>query len=248
MDIIIENNLLYDTHNMGLRLGNIGDGNITIRNNTFLCEITLNFIPEKNLSKFKFYNNVLAGALQSIPADSLFPYYDQISKGGNIIRKIRTAIDRYTENYPIAYFENGFFKDYTGRNFVPVSSSPAVGFAEPAQATVFDILGNARDGAPDAGCYEYLVENMIGRGAASGDMTQIQIDVAVDALGRWINIKSENKIDRVSVCDMAGNVIRDYNHGGYIDTHLAGAGIFIVTAESAGESVRKAFLHAPMFR
>ncbi|MHC4526379.1 MAG: putative Ig domain-containing protein, partial [Planctomycetota bacterium] len=122
---------------------------------------------------FSLYNNVIVGkvlfldgaAPDNFVGNIMWSLQDngvwQSSSPGNIVVNPGDSSQPDYFESSGSFFVGGANFTYALRHelnltnaFQLAEDSPGIGYADPASATAADILGNPRDGAPDAGCYE----------------------------------------------------------------------------------------------
>ncbi len=203
-NMLIENNLIYDSVGTTNSLFDDLRRNITVRNNTFVgahyagCSranwygTAASFnakYPDVGVQNLKVYNNVFVGTanmkstLKNYEENNniFFSFKDSgsylsNSPGSNsiVIYGPSGFNPGYNENYfedsGVFFVGGALFDQYSytrasdGEHshkqnlndaYKLADGSDGIGFADPAQATATDLLGNPRDAQPDAGCYEY---------------------------------------------------------------------------------------------
>jgi len=158
-NVTIENNLTvgeltFITANMV--------GNININNNTFYGGSAIFYMSSSSSNCIidNMYNNIMGDIIIQVDRD---PCYTQIvNHGNNIFGKTplwyggpsHTFVINGTEiaNYPIL----SLFVNTAANDFNLVLNPLTVNAGNATYAPATDILGNARVGAPDIGCYEYI--------------------------------------------------------------------------------------------
>ncbi|MCJ7730635.1 MAG: putative Ig domain-containing protein, partial [Sedimentisphaerales bacterium] len=200
--ITIEDNLIYgsgdtwsihlsDTNNLKL-INNtiIGDANgyaLIFRSNTRISVMANNII-----NKVDFYDADIN--------DMDYENYNIINKWWVHIPVGYVQGEHTVELGSDQLFANLFF-DSANDDYRLASGSVAIDFANPIYAPATDILRNSRVGAPDAGCYEYVVSDpnnhapvleTIGNKSVSENSLLIFIVTATDADGNPITYLAQS--------------------------------------------------------
>ncbi len=143
---LIENNLIYGNF-LGRSVNVEGGDNMTFRNNTCVARTTSSIISNGvafsgDCTGIQIHNNIFQNTgvtLGSVSASCNI--YENLLAGspgsGSLV------------NTTVA------FANESSNDFTLTANSVAVDFGDSANAPATDLLGNARDAAPDAGCYEY---------------------------------------------------------------------------------------------
>ncbi len=164
-NVLIENNLckglIGSGHMISLTSGCLSG---TIRHNTCVSGSTQIAIKSNTIGGevFDIYNNLITSSLTIglVAGDTVNVHNNVIGvytdyDGGSLPETNHS----YSE-YPMAEeTRNAIFVDYDNGDYQLKKISSPVGFAAPNHAPATDILGNLRDAAPDAGCYEYVTSD-----------------------------------------------------------------------------------------
>jgi len=181
-NMLVENNLVYKTSDFRgtqwwVEFIDVGP-NCVFRNNTFVDSTVMVFAQNADGSGLSIHNNVFTGGLElnNYGASASGPgrtKWDRVSEGNNIYGRLiakgcgyQCSYDSFssTSNSIVGtsfaigtFFATGAAHyPYDGTYPYQLSgNSLAVDFGNAAYAPAVDLLGAARVGAPDAGCYEY---------------------------------------------------------------------------------------------
>jgi len=205
-NVTIANNLIYDTTDYAMYFGAepLGSAvatytNIDILNNT--CYYG-NMLHLRNYTQIEnFYNNIVTTL--SIDAGK----NAWIVNHGNNIFATRPGYGGPTYPFTVNGSEaiatnlNALFNDPSAYDFTLAAGSAAINFGNATYAPTTDRDGNARVGAPDAGCYEYVssesgnhapvLEN-IGSKSVNENATLTFTISATDADGDTITYSAQN--------------------------------------------------------
>jgi hypothetical protein len=207
-NILIENNLVYDAHNNYTVRLHCGQGpNCIVRNNTFVGKI---YTGKENtylrystlmMGDYPFYNNVVVGSSGGSGTQATGNVVFHSSSLDNTTNKVFYS---GTGTIPMIFEQSGAFfvgsSDFTlasnhGRDltdaFKLAAGSAAINYGTAGKAPATDILGNARDAQPDAGCYEF--------GATGMDNFQLPT----------VNIQHPNKNIQHGIYDLNGKKVRE---------------------------------------
>jgi len=185
-DMLVENNLVFKTPGYSRVMWwpefiDVGPRCI-FRNNTFLLSCWIYFAQNADGSGLSIHNNVFAGGLtldnfgttttlRTQTCAQSRAKWDFVSEGNNIFRSLNANGNGYicsfskfaeTSNSIVAgnssYFAVGsFFESRDGEYpYQLAQNSPAIGFGDPANTAMTDLLGQTRDTTPDVGCYERI--------------------------------------------------------------------------------------------
>ena len=155
-----------------------GTTNFNLFNNTMIGAMLVRNIAPPPLEITNMYNNLISYLALDVDG-GCNPRI--INHGNNIFGSNPNGTGGPT--YPfvvngterVNYDINSLFVDTANDDFRLAPGSVAIDFGNPSYGPAIDILGNARVGAPDAGCYEY--------GAISSTATgDINSDGSVDAI------------------------------------------------------------------
>ena len=154
-NIVVENNLMYSAG-----LDSAGAWEVSI-----LGEVTCSFINNTIIGSFlvraktelTMKNNIMNIVDFELNKDDppTIVYEDY-----NLIRTWWVSMPGYEQgaNTTAVSTEGAFealFANHGGEDFTLAADSTGIDFGDSADAPVLDVLGNARDETPDAGCYEY---------------------------------------------------------------------------------------------
>ena len=172
-DMLVENNVFYDGQNWSEFI-DLGE-NCVFRNNTFGEYVNMVFAQNADGSGLSIYNNIFAANFQLSNYDAskndsqqqARANWDAVNEGNNIYTKLVAPGNGYLWTFSefsassnsliFSSLPTGtFFESKSGSNaFQLCQGSAAIDFSNSSQAPATDLLGNARIGQPDAGCYEF---------------------------------------------------------------------------------------------
>ena len=140
-----------------------GVTNLNVYNNVFVGYVSFS----GELGSFNENNNIFYAVLDGTTwlttprgNNSIIVYNvdDDYFEGSGKFFVGGDAFDQYSYTHPgyiDTYNVGASHKQNLNDAYQLASGSDAIGFADPACAPAADLLGNPRDAAPDAGCYEY---------------------------------------------------------------------------------------------
>jgi hypothetical protein len=225
-NVTVENNLVRGTIIWGSMQGNINFNNNTMYGGNELMMVIPKF---SNFIIDNMFNNIFPGNYGGtnsgfcISKDDSSYYARVINHGNNIFGTNPNGqggpsypfIVNGTElvNYNIdSLFINAANNDF---NLAPLSA--AINFGNSTYAPATDILGNARHGLPDAGCYEYNHAPVLG---TIGDKTVDENSplsftvTATDADGDPITYSAQNLPSGATFVSQTFSWTPDYNQAG----------------------------------
>ena len=161
-DFTIENNLAWGQAGNDLQIGGVASG-LQINNNTFIdgMIVTLGGQTVTPTIVDELYNNIILKYL-TISSDSGTAYVRVVSHGNNIFGVNPNGQGGPTYPFALNSTEavtinlNALFTNAAGNDYTLAAGSAAINFGNAAYGPTTDKNGNARVGAPDAGCYEYV--------------------------------------------------------------------------------------------
>ncbi len=164
-DVTIENNLIWIAGANPFCVGGVSSG-LVIRNNTFGSGLTLEVGYSASGSKVpslidELYNNIILSYGQSADVNESL-YLRVVSHGNNIFGSNPNGGGGPTYPFALNSTEavisnlNALFTNAAGNDYTLAPGSAAINFGNAAYGPTTDKNGNARVGAPDAGCYEYV--------------------------------------------------------------------------------------------